>query len=586
MIKNLRYAFQFDPKGMKQSLFWEWLHGFFLAAPVGILLLIIWELFEPQPDTQKIWQAVGFMVVLFFGQLYVANKAMLASNFAPFEISRKMRLALGNKLQRLSLGYYKSRDPSDLASVVLQDVANFENIFSHSIANIANAVFGVLVLSGFLLYLDWRLAVTLLVAVVLVLPLLQLAQRLIAKLGKKHIAARISTGARFLEYVQGIQHIKSYGMTGDRYASLDEALSSLRRESIKVEAIPGPVILVVGAIFEVFFVLMIWLGLYFLAGGSLTVPVLIAFLIIGYRLYDPLKVLMVEYPVLSYMNVSLSRVIAVLEAEEQTTGQDLQPQNHDISFEEVHFAYVEDRKVLDGVHFTAPTGTMTALVGASGSGKTTITALIARFWDIQKGSIRIGGIDLKDMTPQTVYSLISEVFQEVYLFDGSIYENIQIGDPAATEDQIMEVAQQAQILEFTNMLPEGLQTKVGEGGSKLSGGQKQRISIARALLKDAPIILLDEATASLDPENEIYIQRAIQALVKDKTVIVIAHKLSTIQQADQILVLKDGTIAERGKHQELLNENGLYAKLWHTQQKARGWKIEAVNNEYRTANVE
>ncbi|MEM6701004.1 MAG: ATP-binding cassette domain-containing protein, partial [Bacteroidota bacterium] len=217
---------------------------------------------------------------------------------------------------------------------------------------------------------------------------------------------------------------------------------------------------------------------------------------------------------------------------------------------------------------------------------TTITSLIARFWDIQSGSIQIGGIDLTDMSPQTVYSLISEVFQEVYLFDGSIYENIQIGNPNATEEQILEAAQNAQILEFTNTLPDGLQTGVGEGGSKLSGGQKQRISIARALLKDSPIVLLDEATASLDPENEIYIQRAIQALVKDKTVIVIAHKLSTIQQADQILVLKDGMIAERGKQQELLNENGLYASLWHTQQKARGWKIEAVNNEYRTANVE
>ncbi|MEM1119890.1 MAG: ABC transporter ATP-binding protein [Bacteroidota bacterium] len=573
MIKNLLYAFQFNPKGVRQAVFWEWLHGFFLAAPSGIVLVVVWELFKEVPDAELIWQTIGFMCLLFLGQLYVAKKAMFSSNFATFEIGRRLRLALGNKLQRLSLGYYKSRDPGDLASVALQDVANFENIFSHSVPNIANAIFGVIVLTCFLLYLDWRLAATLLLAFPLAFPLLQLSQWIIVKLGKTHVAARNNTGARFLEYVQGIQHIKAYGMTGERFGSLDKALAKLRRESIRVEAIPGPVILTVGVIFEVFFVLMIWLALYYVAGGSLTIPVLVAFLIIGYRLYEPMKILMVEYPILSYMNVSLSRVIDLLEAKEQTIGQNAQPKNHDIEFKDVHFQYVEDKQVLNDISFTAPTGTMTALVGHSGSGKTTITALIARFWDVQRGTIKIGGIDVKDMAPQTVYSLISEVFQEVYLFDGTIYENIQIGQPNATETQILAAAEQAQIMEFVDTLPNGLQTKVGEGGSKLSGGQKQRISIARALIKDAPIVLLDEATASLDPENEIYIQRAIQALVKDKTVIVIAHKLATIQQADNILVLNEGKLKESGKHTELLAQDGLYAKLWTIQQRTSGWKM-------------
>lgn len=301
---------------------------------------------------------------------------------------------------------------------------------------------------------------------------------------------------------------------------------------------------------------------------------MVAFLILGYRFYEPMKIILIEYPILSYMNVSLKRMIDVLEAKEQSSGQDLSVDSYDISFEEVHFAYIDEEKVLDGISFEAKAGTLTALVGPSGSGKTTITALIARFWDVDQGAIRIGGVDLRDMSPQNVYGLISEVFQDVYLFDDTIYENIKIGKPEASEVEIMQAAEKAQLFEFINALPEGLHTKVGEGGNKLSGGQKQRISIARALLKDAPIVLLDEATASLDPENEIYIQRAIQELVQDKTVIVIAHKLASIRQADQILVLNHGKIAESGKHDDLMKQEGLYARFWETQQKTSGWKVQ------------
>ncbi|MEL6588642.1 MAG: ABC transporter ATP-binding protein [Bacteroidota bacterium] len=574
MIQNILYAFRYDAKGIRRAFFWEWLHGSLLAAPSGILLFVIWELMKPNPDQQMIWWTIGLMVILFFVQLYVANKAMISSNRTTYEMSRKMRLALGNKLQRLSLGYYKKRDPGDLASVLLQDAANFENIFGHSITNIANAIFGTLVLSVFLFVLDWRLATSLLAALVVAIPLVRFSGWLVQKYGKAHIKARNTTSARFLEYVLGIQHIKSYGMVGERFQSLDNSLQNLRRESIKTEAIPGPVILTVGAIFEVCFLMMIWLGLYLLIGGDLQIQIMVAFLILGYRFYEPMKIILIEYPILSYMNVSLKRMIDVLEAKEQSSGQDLSVDSYDISFEEVHFAYIDEEKVLDGISFEAKAGTLTALVGPSGSGKTTITALIARFWDVDQGAIRIGGVDLRDMSPQNVYGLISEVFQDVYLFDDTIYENIKIGKPEASEVEIMQAAEKAQLFEFINALPEGLHTKVGEGGNKLSGGQKQRISIARALLKDAPIVLLDEATASLDPENEIYIQRAIQELVQDKTVIVIAHKLASIRQADQILVLNHGKIAESGKHDDLMKQEGLYARFWETQQKTSGWKVQ------------
>ena len=573
MISNLFYVFQYDKKGIRQAFFWEWLHGFFIAAPSGILLVVLWELFKDSPDVQKIWIVIGAMTVLLAGQLYVGKKAMLSSSYTTHEISRKLRLHLGNKLQKLSLGYFKKRDPGELASVVLQDVANFENIFSHSVSNIANTLFGTVILSIFLLFLDWRLALTLIAALFIAVPLIQFGRRLVEKIGKKQVKARNTTGARFLEYIQGISHIKSYGMTGARFKSLDLALADLKKESIRVEALPGPFILVAGIVFEIFFILMTWLALYVLGNGTLSVPVFIAFLIMGYRLYEPMKIMMVEYPVLSYMNLSLTRVIEVLEAKEQEIGKNLVPRSFDVEFKDVGFSYLAGRKALDQVNVLAKEGTMTALVGPSGSGKTTITSLIARFWDVQEGSIHIGGINLKDMSPAKVYGLISEVFQEVYLFNDSIFNNIKTGNPNATDQAIREAAKKAQVLEFAEALPGGLQAKVGEGGSKLSGGQKQRISIARALLKDAPIILLDEATASLDPENELFIQQAIHELVKDKTVIVIAHKLATIQRADNIIVLDQGKIIESGKHKALLQQDGLYARLWRTQQQANGWKF-------------
>ncbi|MEM7037195.1 MAG: ATP-binding cassette domain-containing protein, partial [Bacteroidota bacterium] len=266
-------------------------------------------------------------------------------------------------------------------------------------------------------------------------------------------------------------------------------------------------------------------------------------------------------------------IVELLDAEEQTPGSDLHPTQYDIQLTEVDFSYHSDAQVLSGVTFHAGENQLTALVGASGSGKTTITSLMARFWDVDGGSIRIGGVDLREMSIGTVYGMISEVFQEVYLFDGSIYDNILLGNPAATEEEVMEAARQAQLMEFVERLPEGLKTKVGEGGSKLSGGQKQRVSIARALLKDAPIVLLDEATSSLDPENEIYIQDAIRALVKDKTVVVIAHRLSTIRNAEQIVVLDDGRVLEKGTHAELLARNGRYARMWYLQEAAGSWKL-------------
>ena len=575
ILKNIRYIFRETETRIGKVALGEFLHGMFLAAPTGILLLIIWELFKDQPDTQKIWIQVIIMTVMFVVQLWIAQRVMLNTHNTIYTMTAKLRLILGDHLQKLSLGFYKKRDSGDLASVVLQDVSNFETIFSHTIQGIFGAIFGTLFLSLFLFVLDWKLALLMLSAIPFAFFFVFIATKVAEKYGQRHIASRNETSSRFIEYIQGIQHLKAFNLTGDRFSTLKKAFNDLRKNSIKVEAIPGPFVLTSFVVFELFFLLMVYIGIARIGGTTIAIPSFIAFLIVGYRLYEPLKLLMVNYAVLRYMNVSVKRIIQLMESPLQDAGKKITPGNYDIAFKNVTFSYI-DREILKDVSFTIPGKRLTALVGASGSGKTTIANLVARFWDVQKGKITIGGEDVKDMSPQTVYSLISQVFQDVYLFDDTVYNNIKIGKPNATEKEIMQVAEKAQVTEFLDVLPDGMNTKVGEGGSHLSGGQKQRVSIARAILKDAPIILLDEATASLDPENEIYIQQAMQELVIEKTVVVIAHKLQTVRNADKIIVLENGNIAEEGKHSELLKNKGLYGQYWDIQQKTRGWKICAV----------
>ncbi|TAJ09290.1 ABC transporter ATP-binding protein [Marinilabiliaceae bacterium JC017] len=571
MLKNIIYVFRETHTRMSKVVWGEFLHGLFLAAPTGILLGIIWEVFKTTPDTQWIWTQVAIMLGMFLLQLWIAQRVMINTHGAIYTMTTRLRIKLGNHLQKLSLGFYKKRDPGDLASVVLQDVSNVEMLLGHTIQDIFGAIFGTVFLSLFLFVMDWQLALLMLAALPMGYLFVFLAGKISNKFSQIHIASRNETGSRFIDYIMGICHLKAHNQTGKRFTILENAFNDLRKNSIKVEAVPGPFVMLSFIVFEYFFLFMVYWGIKRLGNETITIPVFVAFLVVGYRLYEPLKLLMVDYALLRYMNVSMERIIQLLKSPLQDAGKNLKPKNYDIKFDNVSFFYI-DREILKNISFTLPAKGLTALVGASGSGKTTIANLVARFWDVQKGKVSIGGVDVKDMAPETVYGLISEVFQDVYLFDDTIYNNIKIGKPDATETEIMAVAQKAQVTEFLDILSDGIQTKVGEGGSHLSGGQKQRISIARAMLKDAPIVLLDEATASLDPENEVYIQQAIQELVKNKTVVVIAHKLQTIRNADKILVLENGQIKEAGKHEELLVNNGFYASFWNTQQTTKGWK--------------
>jgi len=585
MKKAIQIVTAEEAKSLKSMTWMNILRYMFDSAPNGFLILVLWELFKPQPalsTTKLIWLIVG-MVIIFGINVMLSRTAYTKMHVTAYNLIAEARLRLGEHLRKLPMSFYKTRDPGDITALMLQDMDKVEIVFSHNYHDVIAAIVTPLVTLVFLFFVDWRMALAVIVTVPLALPVLALSQKVIAYFGEKQIAARNESISRMLEYVQGIQDIKAFNMTGSRFTRLDDSLKSLRDRSIRLEAGIGPLVISYQVMLELSFTAVLLLGSYLLMQGTLTVPVFLIFLVVGYALYRPMQALAAFLAGMRFMNVAAERILKVMaEKPLPEPVASKAPQSFDIEFKNVTFRYGEN-DVLRDVSFKTPVNSMTALVGPSGSGKTTITNLIARFWGVNEGELLVGGANIKELTTESLLASISVIFQDVYLFHDTVYNNIKVGKPDASFEEVVAAAQAAQCHEFIVELSDGYETMVGEGGSTLSGGEKQRVSIARAILKDAPIILLDEATASLDPENEALIQQAINDLVKSKTLIIIAHRLSTIVEADQILVLEKGRIVERGKHDELLKIGGLYTHLWTQQTRARGWKFGSGRKEMAAA---
>jgi len=396
-------------------------------------------------------------------------------------------------------------------------------------------------------------------------------KKLQKKLSQRQLTDKLKASEKIQEYLEGIKLIKSYNLAGNKSVELEKALRSLKDSSINLEMKTGVVISVAQFVLQAGIGITVFVGTNLFTGGSIALLPMLLSLVVVCRVYGPILSILTLLPMLEHTLVSTRRIKELL-AIKPMTGEETLPDAYDISLENVTFAY-EKTKVINNLSLEIPEGKVTALVGPSGSGKSTLTKLIARFWDVDAGRICIGGKDIKNIDPENLMSLFSIVFQDVTLFNDTVLNNIRIGNVNASDEEVMRAAKLAQCDEFIQKMPEGYNTVLGENGNTLSGGERQRISIARAILKDAPIILLDEATAALDPENEIHIQAAISSLVEGKTVIVIAHKLSTIVDVDNILVLDKGELAESGTHTQLLLRNGLYARLYNLQEDSKKWKI-------------
>ena len=522
-------------------------------------------------DTTRLWWIFGIMAVYML-VMALAERASYRANFrGAYEMSASGRLSLAEHLRKLSLGFLSKRDPGDLSSMLVTDFMMAETGISHHLPQLMGAIVMPVLAFASLVWIDWRMAVSMFAALPLALLVLWASTKAQRKLSGRQIQAKINAGNRLEEYLQGIRVMKAYNLIGDRFVRLRDAFAELRRACIRQEALLGPFVLLSITLVRAGLTMMVLCGTYLLLGGQLSILVFVLFLVVGSRVFDPLTSALTNFTEFRYFSIAGGRILSLMN-EPEMKGEQQSPAAGDIRFEHVSFAY-QDKEVLHDINITLPKNSLTALVGPSGSGKSTVMKLCARFYDPQKGCIFFNGVPMNEINPESLMSHISMVFQDVYLFQDTIRNNIRFGKTDATEEEIIAAAKKACCHDFIMRLPQGYDTMVGEGGCTLSGGEKQRISIARAMLKDAQIILLDEATASLDPENEVEVQKAIDTLIKGRTVIAIAHRLKTIKGADQIIVLDNGKKKEKGTHETLMQAEGLYAQLWNIQEQISGWKL-------------
>ncbi|WP_321414565.1 ABC transporter ATP-binding protein [uncultured Desulfobacter sp.] len=548
------------------------LEGLFVAAPYVILALILPNILEGKMAENRFWFWYAALLLCFGLRALFALKSYGGGMRAGYRMGAAIRLNLGEHLRKLSMGFFSRRDTGELVNRLFLNTEMVEQMVSHfltqSVTNLCTAGF----IMAALFFINPLMAAVMVSALVMGLPLLVGLLKFVGREIEKKGKITDRANSRILEYLHGIMVFKAYNVTGMGFERLKRALDDLRRFAIQFEVKGFTVALTYVAILELGFVGLAFTGVLLVRAGRLGIAEMIVFLVVSLRFYRPLHRFS-ENAALTRATFTGARAIEEIFDHKPMAGDETAAlEDFDICFESVGFGYDADAgRVVTDVDFTAPARSMTALVGPSGSGKSTLIKLAARFWDIDQGRITVGGKDVRTMAPEALLSNISMVFQDVYLFKDTILNNIRIGNDKAGRNEVEVAARKAQCHELIMNLPEGYDTMVGEGGATLSGGEKQRIAIARAMLKDAPIILLDEATAALDPENDRLVQAAIDRLIQSKTLLVIAHRLHTVSAADQIVVLDHGRVVQKGQHRELVAQNGLYARLWQEQQQPVGF---------------
>lgn len=577
MLKVLRKFFEFSGAINKRK--------FYLSIGLGVVLaflealripaafVMIQGVLERNVTDYHIFTSAGIMLFSIIVSVFGKNKCTMLQTEGGYETCANKRIEIAEHMRYLPMGYFNSNSLGYITSVTTNTMENLADVATRVVMVTTQGFLATALIAMMMLFFDWRIGIIVLTGFGIYLLINSCLQRYAGTMAPKKDAVDSHLVDVILEYIQGMAEIKAYSIVGKTNQKLEMAIDECEKVNFGLEIKCIPLMTVQNFITKMLGVLSCIVSVYLYTKGSMELPICIMMLVCSFMLYASLDSAGNFSTLLRHVEVAVDKANKVLHLETMDIdGMDIQPKNYDIELENIEFSY-EHRKIIDQVSVKIKEGTTTAIVGPSGSGKTTLCNLMARFWDVQKGTVKLGGVDVRKYNIDSLMKNFSFVFQSVYLFEDTIANNIRFGQPEASMEQVIDAAKKACCHDFIIKLPNGYDTIIGEGGASLSGGEKQRISIARAIMKDAPIIILDEATANVDPENEKELVNAIEALTKEKTIIMIAHRLKTVRNADNILVVDQGRIVEQGKHEQLMKLDGIYKRFIQTRELAVGWKL-------------
>ena len=569
MLNTIKKRFALSTQGAKdfcKGTFFTVLLDIALMLPAVFVFLFLEDylrpVFTPSASVTHGILYYSLLGLAFMIVMYIIAVLQYRSTYTTvYDESANRRISLAEKLRKLPLSFFGEKNLSDLTATIMDDCTDLEHTFSHAVPQLFASLISLLLIAIGMAFYNWQLTLSLFWVVPLAMAVILFSKKAILKSNETNYLKKRAVTEHIQEGLDTIQEIKSYNQECDYLKKLDVRIDTYEKMLTRNELTLGILVNGSQSILKLGLASVIIVGANMLANGSVDLFTYLIFMVIGSRIYNPLNEVMNNLAALFYLDVRINRMNEMESLPIQQGNTNFKPENFNIEIQEVDFSYEQGKPILNKVSFTARQGEKTALVGPSGSGKSTAAKLAARFWDIQSGKITLGGQDISRIDPETLLKNYSVVFQDVVLFNASIMDNIRIGKRDASDEEVLRVARLAQCDEFVSKMPQGYQTIIGENGETLSGGERQRISIARALLKDAPIVLLDEATASLDVENETKIQAGISELVRDKTVLIIAHRMRTVANADKIIVLKDGQVVESGSAEYLKKQKGIFAKM-------------------------
>lgn len=574
MIKYFQNKYAMSEAGSKdllRSILWSTIANLSYILPL-IAVCIFLDEHIGENAIQSITQSqygwlfyIGMSFLIFAIIVAIGYFQYNATYTKIYEESARTRINLAEKLRKLPLSFFERKDIADLSSIIMEDATQIEMLFSHAVPQAYASVITVLLLGIPLIFYNWKMFLAVFWVVPLASFVFILSRKYQSRIHKKHYTLRRKISDMIQEDIDSAQEIKAYNREFDFSKKINKELDKYENKLIKEELFIGSSINLAYVFLKLGLPTVIFVGAYMVFEGSLSVFSYIIFLFIASRIYNPIITVMNNLAVLLFLQVRIDRIKEMNNMPKQEGTTDFTPKNYDVEFKNVSFSYIEGVQTLNDINLVAKQGEVTALVGPSGGGKTTVAKLAARFWDVDSGKITLGGKDISEIDPETLLKSYSIVFQDVVLFNASVMENIRIGKKDADDEEVKKAAMMAHCDTFVSKLPNGYNTLIGENGERLSGGERQRISIARAILKDAPIILMDEATASLDTENETKIQAALSELIKEKTVIIIAHRMRTVIGADKIIVIKDGNVIESGSPKELQKSQGVFYSMVKSQ---------------------